>query len=72
MESRKWWTRLDPDALNWLIEHQGDRVSWHIIAKLRNAAAQLLQPDSDVSDFYLTDNDWAEIAMVTEQDGPSR
>ena len=71
MESRKWWTRLDLETQIWMIEHQGDRLSWHILAKLRNAGAELLQPDSDVSDFYLNGNDWAEIAIITDQDEPS-
>ncbi|WP_345764050.1 hypothetical protein [Diaminobutyricibacter sp. McL0608] len=63
-EVTEWWNSLEPEAREWILTHQRERISWHILPELQQVGADLRQADPSKSVFQLTDEAWRAIAEI--------
>ena len=73
MESIEWWETLDPDAKEWLIDHNGEAVTDDVLAAIRAAGGDVASGawwigEDGPDGFFLSDEavDWIESAANEE------
>ena len=75
MEIIEWWRRLDSDAKEWLIAHNGEAISPEVLKNIITAGGSVTSDarwvgESGPDGFFLSDEavDWIETAANDESD----
>jgi hypothetical protein len=71
-EEPRWWQAVSPSTREWLVAHQHERISWHVLPELWGAGAELMQPDPAHSVFSFNQADAEFIASQTVDPAASR
>ena len=68
----RWWQAVSLSTHEWLLAHQHERISWHVLPELWRAGAELMQPDPAHSVFLFSDADTEFIASQSVDPAASR
>ena len=73
METIEWWPKLDPDAREWLVSHNGEPVDPGVLIKIAAAGGSLTSDawwigEEGPDGFYLSEEaiDWIEARANDE------